>query len=322
MPIGWWTLMTRGWRTPALRAIAARRQVLSAARPCLLLLALTACSTHGSSFLAPHGPVAAAQRRWFLEALALMAIVVVPALVLAPFFAWRYRYGGSRAAYRPNWSFSWPLEILIWGVPLAIVGALSWFVFIPEIKFDPYNRLPVAGGTLRVEVVALNWKWLFIYPEQGIASIGTMAIPVGRNVEFDLTSDRTMQSFLIPALGSQIYAMAGMVTRLNLAASAPGDYMGENTQFNGMGFQRDRFSTQAMTPAEFAGWVSKVKSSPLKLDQPVYDVLHRDSTAEQARQMLHATASPADALYFSSVPRDFFKSIVARYRGAQMPPPA
>ncbi len=288
----------------------------------LLALLLTACSTHGSSFLEPHGLVAAAQRRWLFKTLALMSIVVVPALVLCPFFAWRYRYGGSRAAYRPNWSFSWPLEFVVWGVPMAIVATLGWFIFTPELRLDPYNRLPVAGDTLRIEVVALNWKWLFIYPEQGIASVGTVAIPVGRNVEFDLTSDRTMQSFSIPALGSQIYAMAGMVTRLNLEASNVGDYVGQNTQFNGMGFQRDRFSTLAMTPADFTAWVASVKTSPIELDGPVYDVLHQDSTAEEARQTLHATAPPANGLYFSSVPPDFFKSVLAKYRGMQMPPPA
>ena len=284
----------------------------------VLAVTLGACSTHGSSFLAPSGLVAASQRRWFFETLALMAIVVVPALVLAPFFAWRYRYGRSRAAYRPNWNFSWPIEFVVWGVPLAIVGALSWFVFTPEVRFDPYNRLPASGPTLPIDVVALNWKFLFVYPKQGIATIGTMAIPAGRNVEFHLTSDRTMQSFFIPALGSQIYAMAGMVTRLNLEASTVGAFMGENTQFNGMGFQHDRFTTLAMTPAEFAGWVAKVKSSPLKLDRPVYDVLYQDSTAAEARQTLHATAGPEDAVYFSAIPQHFFESIVGKYRPKPM----
>ena len=288
------------------------RRIVLIASP--LLLGLGACSTHGSSFLTPHGLVASAQRRWFFETLALMAIVVVPALVLGPLFAWRYRYGTSKAAYRPEWSFSWPLEFVIWGVPLAIVGGLSWFVLTPEVRFDPYRPLPVGGKILRIEVVALNWKWLFIYPDQGIATVGTMAIPVGRDVEFDLTSDRTMQSFLIPALGSQIYAMAGMVTRLNLEAATVGDYLGENTQFNGMGFQQDRFSALAMTPVDFTFWVAQVKASPIKLDERVYDVLYQDSTSVEARRALHATGGAANAVYFSAVRPDLFRSIVSKYR--------
>ncbi len=288
----------------------------------LCALVLTGCSTHGSSFLAPHGVVASEQRRWFLETLGFIAIVVVPALVLTPWFAWRYRYGSSKAAYRPNWSFWWPLEFLVWGVPFVIVGVLSWYVFTPEVRFDPYNGLPGKGPRLRVDVVALNWKWLFIYPDQGIATIGTMAIPVGQDVEFHLTSDRTMQSFLIPTLGSQIYAMCGMITRLNLEASTVGDFVGENTQFNGMGFQRERFSALAMTPADFRGWVAQVKSSPVKLDRATYDVLYEDSTTDEARQELNVTSGSAHSLYFSSVPPHLFKSIVAKYGGtAAMQPP-
>jgi len=297
----------------SLRLHVAPRTILTGALGICLTLALAGCSTHGSSFLAPHGMVASAQRRWLLETLGFMSIVVLPALVLAPYFAWRYRYG-RKAAYSPNWGFSWPLEFVIWGVPFAIVGILSWYVFTPEVKFDPYHRLPVEGPVLHIDVVALNWKWLFIYPEQGIASVGAVALPVGRDVEFDLTSDRTMQSFLIPALGSQIYAMAGMVTKLNLEASTVGDFVGENTQFNGMGFQSDRFSALAMTPAEFAGWVAKVRSSSLKLDQTSYDVLYQDSTAAEAAETLGLKRGLDSAIYFSSVPQGFFRSVVGKYR--------
>lgn len=302
-----------GGTSPKVSVSPAR--IVAAACAVCLTLALAGCATHGSSFLAPHGMVAGAQRRWLLDTLALMAIVVVPAVVLAPLFAWRYRHG-RKAAYSPNWGFSWPLEFLIWGAPLAIVAVLGGYVFGPEARLDPYRRLPVEGPVLHIDVVALNWKWLFIYPEQGIASVGAVALPVGRNVEFDLTSDSTMQSFLIPALGSQIYAMAGMVTRLNLEASSVGDFMGENTQFNGVGFQEDRFSALAMTPADFAGWVAAAKSSPLKLDKTSYDVLHQDSTADEAAEALGLAPGPEGAFRFSAVPEGFFRSVVARYRGS------
>lgn len=291
----------------------ARVRILAGVIGACLMLALAGCATRGSSFLAPHGMVASVQKRWLLETLSLMAIVVVPALVLAPLFAWRYRHG-RKAAYSPDWSFSWPLELAIWGIPVVIVGVLGWYAFGPEAKFDPYRRLPVAGPVLHIDVVALNWKWLFIYPAQGIASVGIVALPVGQDVEFDLTSDRTMQSFLIPALGSQIYAMAGMVTKLNLEASTIGDFAGENTQFNGVGFQEDRFRALAITPSEFSGWVAKVKSSPLRLDRATYDILDQDGTAAQAAKTLGREPGADGTIYFSSVPPGFFRALVGKYR--------
>jgi cytochrome o ubiquinol oxidase subunit II len=204
-----------------------------------------ASATPVLSFLDPQGPVAAAQRAHLIDVVLLLLIVVVPVLVLTPIVVWRYRLNGS-ARYTPAWSFFLPLEFVIWGVPIAIVVVLAVWLWENTEKLDPYKPLASAADPpLRVKVVGYDWKWLFIYPQFNIASIGEFAFPAGRPLDILLTSDTVMQSFFIPALGSQIYAMAGMVTKLHLLANAPGSFRGENTQFNGNGFYLQAFTATA-----------------------------------------------------------------------------
>ena len=281
-----------------------------------VLVLLAGCTETGGSFLFPHGMVAAAQRRWLFEVLGLMAIVLVPIFIMTPLFAWRYRRGGS-GRYVPTWSFWWPLELLVWGVPLLIFMALAGLVMGAETRLDPYASLPGrSAATLDVEVVALNWKFLFIYPTQHIATVGLLAVPQDTPVRFRLTSDATMQSFLIPALGSQIYAMAGMVTQLHLVADRPGTLAGENTQFNGMHFQDEHFAVQVLAPAAFARWTSDLRDAGRPLDTGAYRLLAADGTAVDARSAFHL---PADMLLgFSDVPAHFFEDIVAKYHPGGM----
>jgi cytochrome o ubiquinol oxidase subunit II len=282
----------------------------------ILVFGVSGFSAEPSSFLHPYGPVAAAQRHLLLEVIGWMTIVVVPAFVLTPLFAWRYRRKNTGAKYTPEWDFSWLLEVLIWGVPIAIVGVLAFLVWTKATPLDPYAALPSSKPPLEVQVVGLDWKWLFIYPEQHIATVGMIAFPDDRPVRFSLTSDTVMQSFFIPALGSQIYAMAGMVTKLNLIADRPGELRGENTQFNGMGFQNQKFTASAMTSQDFANWIAKVRAAGRPLDAAAYHRLSQRSTTEAARAELGTKLMPPSVIYFSSVNAHFFDNIVNKYRPA------
>lgn len=280
----------------------------------VLVTGIGGFAANNSSFLHPYGPVAFDQRSLFFEVIAWMLIVIVPVFVLVPLFAWRYRRKNAAAKYNPQWDFSWPLEFLIWGVPIAIVGVLSFLIVTKTIRLDPYAALPSSQPPLEIQVVGLDWKWLFIYPGQHIATVGIVALPVNRPVHFRLTSDTVMQSFFIPALGSQIYAMGGMVTQLNLMADRPGHVMGENTQFNGTGFQNQKFIAAAMAPKDFSTWVAKVRSSGRVLNDATYRQLAKKSTPQQVHAELGTGQMPASTVYFSSVIAHLFDNIVDKYR--------
>jgi cytochrome o ubiquinol oxidase subunit 2 len=279
-----------------------------------LPLLFAGCTSEHSSFLNPQGPVAAAQRWHLFEVVALLLIVVLPVLVLTPLIAWRYRRRNETSRYTPKWDSSWPLEVAIWGIPVAIVAVLALLLWRSTQQLDPYAPVQTDKPPLRVQVVGLDWKWLFIYPDERIASVGELAFPATRPLALELTTDSVMQSFFIPALGSQIYAMAGMVTKLHLRAYAPGRFMGENTQFNGKGFQKQRFIAAAMPPGNFKDWVQAVRAEGTPLDQASYRKLARQSTTEAAYEELGTATMPEGVLYFSDVPSALFATIVDKYR--------
>ncbi|GAN53522.1 cytochrome c oxidase subunit II [Tanticharoenia sakaeratensis] len=289
---------------------ACGRRIASGLGATLASVFLSGCGTPGSSFMSPGGIVAASQRHWLIEILLILTVVAAPIFIGLPLCIWRYRRHAG-GAYRPNWGLSRPLEYVIWGVPCLIVLLLSLLVIGPENRFSPYDPLP-GPPPLRVQVVALNWKWLFIYPDQHVASVDKLAIPAGRPVRFFLTSDSTMQSFFIPALGSQIYAMAGMVTQLNLQAINPGHFDGKNTQFNGMGFQDDRFDVEALSENDFQAWINRLKTQP-RLDTATYAVIARQGSAQEAAHTLAQASSLTGMPSFSEAPPDLFKSVVDRY---------
>jgi cytochrome o ubiquinol oxidase subunit 2 len=264
------------------------------------------------SFLAAQGTVAAAQRAHFIEVVAMLLIVVAPVLVVTPYFAWRYRYGGA-ARYTPKWSFSWPLELVIWGVPLAIVAVLAVWLWEYTHALDPYAPLPSAEPPVRVEVVGYDWKWLFIYPDLGIASMGELAFPAGRPLALQLTSDTVMESLLIPALGSQIYAMPGRITRLHLEASRPGLFQGQNNQFNGDGYFEQHFLARALTPAGFEAWVAQVRTQGIPLSGAAYRAIAQRTTLADTRSALGVAHGARGAVYFSAVPRGLFRRIVRSF---------
>ena len=228
--------------------------------------------------LHPEGPVGNREVSLLVITTLLMLIVVLPVFGLTFWFAWRYRAGRHSATatasdYTPEWSASGKLELLVWSVPFAIVLALNIANWRSTTALDPYKPLAGSSPALVIDVVSLNWKWLFIYPAQGIASINEVAIPAGAQVDFRITSDAAMNSFFIPQLGTQIYAMSGMITQLHLLAKNPGRYSGYSTNFSGPGFAEMHFTTIATSTAGFAAWVARARAAPGVLDDAGYQFL-------------------------------------------------
>jgi len=251
----------------------------------------------------------------------MLLLVVAPVLVATPCFAWRYRYGGS-ARYTPKWSFSWPLEAAIWGIPLAIVVVLAVWLWQSTHALDPYAPLPATGPPVRIEVVGYDWKWLFIYPDLGVASMGEMALPAGRPISLELTSDTVVESLLIPTLGSQIYAMPGRITRLHLEAYGPGLFQGQNQQFNGDGYYQQHFLARALTPAGFDAWIAHARSKGMPLSAAAYRAIEQRTTLVDARKALGLPRGIRGAVYFSAVPSGLFARIVRSFHDDSTDNPA
>ncbi|HWG77778.1 MAG TPA: hypothetical protein VN660_13440 [Steroidobacteraceae bacterium] len=262
------------------------------------------------SFLDPQGPIAALQRVHFYEVLGVLVVLVaIPIFVLTPWFAWRYRYGASGVRYTPHWDHFWLIEIATWAGPVAIVGALAFLLWRDSHRLDPYRPLASTQPALRIQVIGYDWKWLFIYPDQGIATVGTLAIPVGRPLALQLTSATVMQSLLIPALGSQIYAMGGMVTQLHLQATKPGRLLGENTMFNGRGFQQQRFTALALPAADFNRWVQNVKTHGIPFSERTLAAIAREGSRADLTSALSRSGA-AGELELTDVPAGFFSTLV------------
>jgi len=250
--------------------------------------------------LMPAGLVALSERALILHALLLMMIVVVPLFILAIVIAWRYRASNTKAAYTPDWEHS-PMEELIWWViPLEIIlvlGALTW---TSTHQLDPYKPLDSQVKPLPVEVIALNWKWLFIYPTLGVATVNELDIPVNTPVTFAITSDAPMNSFFIPRLGGQIYAMTGMSTETHLEATETGTFMGMSANYSGDGFAGMQFKTNALSQSDFNAWLVEAKHSPLILTQSSYT-------------MLASPSQNAPVTIYGNVAKGLYNSIINKF---------
>ena len=253
--------------------------------------------------LNPQGSVGQAERELIITAFVLMLIVVVPTITATLVFAYRFRASNTRVEHRPDWAHSTKLEVILWGIPLAIVAVLGTITWQTSHTLDPYRPLTVGGKPLDIDVVALDWKWLFIYPELGIASVNEVAFPAGRQVAFHITSDTVMNSFFIPQLGSMIYGMAGMQTQDHLIADHPGRYGGLATMINGRGFADMHFTAIATDgEAAFDQWVARVRAAPDHLNTATYPKLAAPSEADPVH-------------YFSVAEPHLFDSIIAKYMG-------
>ena len=256
--------------------------------PLLPLAALAGCNT---VVMNPTGDIAKQQADLITISVLLMLIIIVPVMILTVLFARRYRKGAD-AKYTPDWDHSTKLELVIWGAPLLIIIVLGLITWVSTHKLDPYRPLdridehrPIPASTkpLEVQVVALDWKWLFIYPEQGIASVNELVTPVDVPVRFKITASTVMNTFYIPTLAGMIYAMPGMETTLNAVLNKPGNYQGLSANFSGEGFSHMKFGYKGVSAGEFDAWVQKMKANPGALNRADYLALEKPSVREPVR---------------------------------------
>jgi cytochrome o ubiquinol oxidase subunit 2 len=229
--------------------------------------------------LDPKGPIAAAERQILSNSLGIMLAIVIPTILATLGVAYWFRASNTRARYMPTFEYSGRLELLVWSIPamtVLLVGGVAW---VGAHDLDPRKLIASAAKPVRIQVVSLDWKWLFIYPDQGIATVNQLTIPVGVPVSFELTSSGVMNSFFVPQLGSQIYTMAGMVTRLQLRADRSGTYRGLSAQFSGDGFADMRFNVEAASAESFAQWAASARGAGPVLDAQAYADLAKPSQA-------------------------------------------
>jgi cytochrome o ubiquinol oxidase subunit 2 len=258
------------------------------------------CGSSHWTLMDPMGPIGADEKRLIFIAFGLMLTVVIPVIVMALSFAWKYRASNTAATYAPKWDYSGKIETVVWVVPTVIVLILSVLVWRESHALSPYKPIASSVKPIEVEAVSLDWKWLFIYPDLGIASVNKLVFPSGTPVNFRITSDSVMTSFFIPQLGSQIYAMAGMQTKLHLVADQPGTYRGLNSQFSGDGFSGMHFDAVATSGQGFADWVKEVKQSRSTLDGTGF-----------AKLEIPSENTPVQ--YFARVKPGLFDDVIMKY---------
>jgi cytochrome o ubiquinol oxidase subunit 2 len=267
--------------------------------PLIGTLLLSGCNM---TLLDPKGQVGLDERNLIITATLLMLLVVVPVIFMTFAFAWKYRASNKDAVYTPKWSHSTKIEIAVWTIPVLIIIALGYVTYKSTHALDPYKPLESDVKPITIEVVALDWKWLFIYPEQGIATVNKIVFPAHTPINFKITSDAVMNSFFIPALGGQIYAMAGMQTKLHLIANQNAEMDGISANYSGAGFTGMKFKAIATSQEDFNAWVSEVKKAPKQLEQAEYAALSKQSQN-----------NPVEL--YSSVTPNLFQIIVDKYEG-------
>jgi cytochrome o ubiquinol oxidase subunit 2 len=248
----------------------------------VLALALIGDATLGAcsqGVLDPQGPIASAERLLLINSTAIMLVVVIPVIVATLAFAWRYRASNARASRSTDESYEGRVEFVVWSIPALTVILLGGVIWIGSHQLDPRAPIPAESHPLRVDVVALDWKWLFIYPDQGVAAVNQLVIPAGTPVQFRLTSATVMNSFFVPQLGSQIYTMGGMITQLNLLADRPGEYPGFSANFSGDGFAEMRFVVKSLPSTDFNAWLEQARVRGSALDEAGYAELAKPSKA-------------------------------------------
>ncbi len=263
----------------------------------MMLLVLSGCD---SGALAPKGIIAAEELKLIMLSAGIMLLVIIPVIFMAFWFAWRYREGNN-AKYTPEWTHSTLLEVIWWTIPIIVILILGTITWYTTHSLDPYKPIESKTKPVTIEVVSLDWKWLFIYPEQKIATVNYLKLPVGTPVNFKITAASPMNSFIIPQLGGQIYAMTGMTTQLHLMADVPGVYRGLATNYTGIGFSGMHFDTDVTSPEQFDDWVKSVKALPDQLTSTIF----------WGQLMTQSIDEPVH--YFSRVDDGLFDEIVMHY---------
>ena len=279
------------------------RSVSAKIARCAAILApivLTACQP---AVLDPQGVVGIANKTILIDSLAIMLAIVVPTIAATFAFAWWFRAANTRATYLPNWEYSGRIELIVWAIPLLVITLLGGVAWIGAHDLDPAKPLAPNTAPLEVQAVSLDWKWLFIYPGQRIASVNHLVVPVGTPIHFSLTSASVMNAFFVPRLGSMIYTMNGMTTQLNLRADAPGTFRGLSSHYSGDGFAGMHFDVEAVPQERFTAWIDATRSTGPTLDAQSYAAL--------ARQSVNATP-----FTFRAADPDLFRQIVTQ----QLPP--
>ncbi|MEM1435393.1 MAG: ubiquinol oxidase subunit II [Pseudomonadota bacterium] len=270
----------------------------------ILVLSASAALLGGCDYVLfdPRGPVAEEQTWLLWFSAAVMLVVVIPVLAMSLYFPYKYRASNTQAEYQPDWEHSNRIEAVVWGVPIAIILVLGYITYVTSYSLDPRKPIDSDKETMVVQVVAMDWKWLFIYPELGIASVNEMAMPLDTPVEFLVTSDTAMNSFFIPHLGTQIYAMSGMENRVNLMATEAGTYPGMSANYSGFGFSGMKFNAIATDQQGFEDWILRVQREGTSLDDPAFSQLQ-----EKSRDVA--------PMYFSSVNPLLFNNVIERFTG-------
>ena len=253
--------------------------------------------------LAPEGIVGERERNLIIFTAILGSLVVIPVFIMLFYVAWKYREGNTKAKYNPDWDKSNIIEGIWWGIPCAIILLLSIVTYFSSHELDPFKPLRSETPPVRIQVVALQWKWLFIYPDYNIASMNDVRFPVNTPVNFELTSDAPMNSFWIPSLGGQVYAMSGMSTKLHLQANEIGDFGGSSANISGEGFASMRFIARSTTNTDFEKWINETKAAGEPLATQEYDTLREPSIEKMYR-------------YFILKKPDLYDTIVMKYMGA------
>jgi cytochrome o ubiquinol oxidase subunit 2 len=274
----------------------------------LALLVLVALVTATGFWLAganiavlePKGLIAEQQRDLIIFASLLSLLVIIPVFVLTFYIAYTYREGNKKAEYKPTWDGSRKLEAVWWGLPILLILVLGITTWITSHSLDPFKPLDSDKKPLQVQVVALDWKWLFIYPEQGIASVNALHIPANTPINFEITADAPMNSFWIPELGGQIYAMAGMSTKLHLMANQVGAFNGSSANLSGDGFAGMKFITHATSESDFANWATQVANQPDHLSHETYTALAQPS-------------KDVPPTYFGAIDTGLYDTVLTKY---------
>ncbi len=270
------------------------------------LIAMVPMSGCTLELLDPKGSVGEQEKHLILIALGVMLLVVVPVIVLTLVFFWRYRETNTAAKYSPKWAHSTRIEVVVWTIPVVIVVSLAVMIWETTHKLDPYQPIEPTGtnaaAPVRVEVVALNWKWLFIYPDYHVATVNKLVLPVDTPVEFKLTAESLMNAFFIPQLGSMVYAMSGMQTKLHLIANQTGTYAGMSSAYSGAGFSDMHFKAHVGSREDFDKWVREAQSAPDTLDAATYVKLEQPGTG-------------APVGVYANVMPGLFDAVVGKYMG-------
>ena len=259
-------------------------------------------SSCNRGILDPVGPVAAQEKQILINSTAIMLAIIIPTMIATVAFAWWFRRGNTKATYRPDWEYSGAIEMVVWAIPALTIMLLGGIAWIGSHNLEPSKPLKSSKPPLNVEVVSLDWKWLFIYPDQGVATVNQLVVPAGTPVSFRLTSATVWNSFFVPQLGSMIYTMPRMTTQLNLQADKPGVYNGLSSHFSGDGFPGMQFQVRAVPADQFAAWAQSAHSSALKLDGAGYAELSKPSS--YVKPMTYGAVAPGlyDAIVANGAP--------------------